>query len=124
MVAGLHNLRDSGSEFTAVIAADLPHVSEALERLQSHLASGAIGDGILAEDSHGRTQPLLAIYRTRSLRAAAVRHADAAGLAVHRLIAPLDLHPVRLADHLCRDIDTVDDASRLGIAVPTLPLAV
>ena len=119
IAAGLGNLRDSESEFTAVIAADLPHAADALRLLRDEL--GKVDDGIVAVDSTERLQPLLAIYRTVALRVAANLQPSTTDLSVRQLIGSLRLRTVRLPDRLCADIDTPADADRLGITLPSKP---
>jgi molybdopterin-guanine dinucleotide biosynthesis protein A len=116
--AGLANLLDSRSEFIAVIAADLPQVAVALRVLLGDLQNDPVGDGVVAVDSDGKLQPLLAIYRTVSLRSCVAMQPSVAGLSVRALISSLTVRSVRLPDRLCADVDTPLDADALGIIVP------
>jgi molybdopterin-guanine dinucleotide biosynthesis protein A len=135
LVAGLESLRDDAREFTVVVAGDMPRAGEAVSILVAalhsalpstlHPAIAAAGrlDGVVAVDSGGHPQPLLAVYRTSSLSGAAALHPDVTDLSMRRLIAPLDLVHVPIADDLCADVDTPQDAAALGIEVeghPTL----
>lgn len=117
IVAGLGNLRDSDSEFTAVVAADQPQVGEALGVLLNTLSTEYGDDGLVALDSGGQRQPLLAVYRTSSLRTATSR-LPLDGLSVRRLVETLALRFVPLPGELCSDIDTPADAARFGIRIP------
>jgi molybdopterin-guanine dinucleotide biosynthesis protein A len=120
IVAGLHNLRDSESEFVAVVASDLPHVVRAFAVLIEEHAQGVDEDGLIALDSSGTRQPLMAMYRTAALRAAAAKVAPATNLAMRSLIESLALRAVPLPTELCADVDTPDDASSLGISLPAI----
>ena len=77
-VAGLRALGAEPGSRVAVVAADLPHATAAVREL---LTVGRLADrvdGVVAMDAAGTTQPLLAIYDTTALSAAA-RRAEAAG---------------------------------------------
>ena len=123
IVAGTANLRDSDSEFTAVIAVDMPFVSEALTVLFRSLSRCGSADGLIAIDETGHQQPLLAVYRTASLRAAAEAMPSTTNLSVRALVAPLELHEVAVPHRLIADVDTPADAERLGIVLPILRAA-
>lgn len=117
-VAGLHALGAEAGSRTALVAADLPHAAAAMREL---LAVGRLADrvdGVVATDGDGIAQPLLAIYDTTALTAAA-RLVEAtgplAGASMRALIAPLVLCRVRLSDALCADVDTPEAAERHGI---------
>ena len=117
-VAGLRALRAEPGSRIAVIAADLPHASAAVREL---LTVGRLADrvdGVVAMDAAGNAQPLLAVYRTAALTAAARRAETAgplAGMSMRALLASLVLCRVRLPDALCADIDTPEAAERHGI---------
>jgi molybdopterin-guanine dinucleotide biosynthesis protein A len=119
IAAGVHNLRESDSDFTVVVAGDIPQVQDAVAALLNALASDSRGDGVVATDLSGRRQHLLSIYRTSSLRAV-VASVDVANLPVHRLTASLQLRDVQLADELCADVDTPADAQFHGIELAAL----
>jgi molybdopterin-guanine dinucleotide biosynthesis protein A len=120
IVAGLHNLRDSKSEFVAVVASDLPHIVRAFAVLIDEHDLGVDEDGLIATDSTGHRQPLMAMYRTASLRAAAAAVAPATDLPMRSLIESLALRNVPLPSELCADIDTPEDAESLGISLPAI----
>ena len=117
-VAGLRALDTTPAPRVAVVAADLPHAQAAVGEL---LAVGRLAgcvDGVVATDNSGTAQPLLALYDTAALTAAALRAEAAgplAGLSMRALIAPLILCSVRMPDALCADIDTAEAAERHGI---------
>jgi len=108
--------------WTLVLACDLPRAPEAVRALLEddgrHDGDGGRRDGLLAVDSGGRRQPLLGVYRTGSLRArleALRAEGPLVGLSLRRLLDGLDLLEVPVPDELCADVDTVDDADRLGV---------
>lgn len=127
VVAGLTSVSDDAREFTVVVAGDLPRAGEAVAALVAALEdlilagarTGAEyrGAGVVAVDSGGHPQPLLAIYRTSALAHVAAALGDVTNLSMRRLTAPLELSTVRVADELCADVDTPRDAAALGIAV-------
>jgi molybdopterin-guanine dinucleotide biosynthesis protein A len=96
---GLHNLRESGSDFTAVVSAvvsaSLPRLAAALALLVEEIGSGSVEDGLVAFD-RARAEPLLAIYRTRSLREAAAGLSHSASPSMRRLVGSLSLRQVSL----------------------------
>jgi molybdopterin-guanine dinucleotide biosynthesis protein A len=112
----------TSAEFTLVLACDLVRPEEAVAQLLASIAApatadaahaGAPRDGLIAVDEDGRRQPLLALYRASSLRAAldATRPLD--DLPMRRLLGHLDLVEVPLTDELCADVDSPNDAARL-----------
>jgi len=103
-----------------VVASDLPHVVRAFAVLIEEHAQGVDEDGLIALDSSGTRQPLMAMYRTAALRAAAAKVAPATNLAMRSLIESLALRAVPLPTELCADVDTPDDASSLGISLPAI----
>lgn len=128
-VAKLERDREAGRArepgWTLVLAADLPRAEEAVTVLR-HAAASAMGhgglDGLVAVDDSGRRQPLLALYRTSSLAEAIREHEradDLDGLSLGRLLAPFRLIEVPMATALCADVDSPDDARRLGATALT-----
>lgn len=104
------------SDVTIVLACDMPGVSNAVPLLLAALAELTGGDGVIAVDSTGTPQPLVAAYRTDSLRRAIAAQPTVDGLAMYTLLASLDLTPVAVPDRFVDDIDTWADAARFGIA--------
>jgi molybdopterin-guanine dinucleotide biosynthesis protein A len=117
LAAGL-DVVEVAAPWTLVLACDVPRAPEAVQALLAGDGDGERRDGLLAIDSDGRRQPLLGLYRTGALetRLAALR-ADGplAGLSLRRLLDGLDLLEVPVPDELCADVDTADDAERLGV---------
>jgi molybdopterin-guanine dinucleotide biosynthesis protein A len=103
------------SDFTVVVACDMPRVALALPPLLDAVA----GDGVVALGQDGRAQQLVGVYSTALLRRAAAAHREAGdleNLSVRALLATL--HPLEIAVPAgsTDDVDTWDDAARLGVA--------
>lgn len=108
------------SDYTIVLACDMPRIEGAAARLLELLPQHVDADGIIARDAH-RLQPLAAVYRTSALVAAvaeARRSGGLDGLSVSQLIAGLDLAPVDVPPGSTEDIDTWADAARFGLRTP------
>lgn len=129
LAAGLDALAD-GSVWTLVLAGDLPHVERAVPPLRAAIdgapaAGGALEsdgvplrDGVIAADTAGRRQPLLAVYRTAALRGALGRLSEVGGASMRTLLHPLALTTLALGDRLCTDVDTPADVRRHGLRGP------
>ena len=119
--------REGGSsEYTLVLACDMPLVSGAVLELKAELSRtrGHQPDGIVActDDTGGRSrmQPLAAFYRTAVLQKSAGELAARNELingSVRALLASLDLQLVLVPRVSTADVDTWDDAAALGVAV-------
>lgn len=122
-IAGLAALASGRSPWTVVIAADQPLVADAVPRLLAERSTiDAQDDGVIAIDADGRSQPLLAVYRTAALLRAsgtAVQRSggSAAGLPMMKLLAELTVRPLPLGA-LCADVDDASDAASHGIELP------
>lgn len=118
--AGMENLRHSRVEHTVVIAADMPRVGEAISLLLAALDDEH--DGVIAVDSTGTRQQLLAVYRSSALRhaAAAVGSTNAA---MRAITGALRLRELVIPDELCADVDTPLDAIENGIELRAPALA-
>ncbi|MBF4576173.1 molybdenum cofactor guanylyltransferase [Frondihabitans sp. VKM Ac-2883] len=109
------------STWVLVLAADVPRAVEAVVTLREGVVerSGQDDpDGYAAVDDSGHRQPLLALYRTGSLRAVVREHeaaGDLDGLSLRRLLGPLRVVDVPVATALSADVDSPDDARRLGV---------
>jgi molybdopterin-guanine dinucleotide biosynthesis protein A len=121
IAAGLQQLSRRPSEpsdFTFVLACDMPAVRSAITALRDGLG-GIVTDGVIAVDAEQHLQPLAAAYRTTSLAAATAAHGgNLEGLAVFRLIADLELTRIAVPPGSTDDVDTWEDAARFGIAHP------
>jgi molybdopterin-guanine dinucleotide biosynthesis protein A len=118
LAAGLDVVGDS-APWTLVLACDLPRAPDAVQALfTGGGADGERRDGLLAVDDGGRRQPLLGLYRTDALQGRLTElgtDGPLAGLSLRRLLDGLDLLEVPVPDALCADVDTLDDADRLGV---------
>ncbi|MFF8523362.1 NTP transferase domain-containing protein [Streptomyces werraensis] len=105
-------LRHVTAEHVVLLSADLPFLDgRTVAALLDTLRRGE-ADGVLLTDSDGRDQPLVAAYRTPSLRrglaALSAAHGCTAGLPLRRLTGALDL--LRISDPVASfDCDTWDD---------------
>ena len=64
-------------------------------------------------DTHGRRQPLCAVYRTAALRAAIASLGDPNGQSMRALTAHLAVREILIEDHTTlHDIDTTVDLDR------------
>lgn len=105
-------LRHTTARYVLVLSADLPFLREATARLLLTVLRTGGADGVLLTDADGRDQPLVAAYRTPSLRtelaALTKEHGALTGLPLRRLTAVLDL--TRVPDPVASfDCDTWDD---------------
>lgn len=143
IAAGLRALTAAGpGDWVVVLAGDLVRPERAVPDLLAALATlpsspaaeppaGQIGDGhpaehpaeypdgVISVDADGRRQPVLAVYRRVALAAAVDAIGPAENLSVTSLISGLTLVERRLAPGASDDVDTPDDAARLGITLPT-----
>jgi molybdopterin-guanine dinucleotide biosynthesis protein A len=114
---------DGTADWILVLAGDLVRPDQAVSALLAALpAAQAAGPeavhGVISVDADGRRQPLLAAYRRDALATAVATHRPIENLAVKTLISGLNLLEVVLTDAQIDDVDTPDDAARLGITVP------
>lgn len=131
-VALLEATHSEQSDFTVVLACDMPHSERAVAALleglhELHEAPGVHEphtmpncDGVIAVDGE-RRQPLAAAYRTNRLASAVDRHRKDGrlhGLPVFSLIAGLTLAPIEVPAGSTDDVDTWSDAARFDISPP------
>jgi molybdopterin-guanine dinucleotide biosynthesis protein A len=105
-----------------VLACDMPFVGGQLPALVSALeAAPADVDGAISVDSTGQRQPLASLYRTRPLTDALARISPESlvGRSMRDLIDPLNLLAVTELPGSTDDVDTWEDAARLGAAIAT-----
>lgn len=126
IAAGLSALAEAEpvvSDFTLVLACDMPAVAIAVEQLvnSADRADTQTLDGRIGIDSDGRLQPLAALYRTEPLRATVEFHRGSGGLdglSVFHLIRRLDLGEVPMPAGATTDVDTWADADSFDIEHP------
>ena len=102
-------------DLVVVLAVDMPRVNAGtVARLTWAVEADPGVDGAVLVDETGHRQPLAAVYRLPSLRAA--RPADRAaehGLPVRRLVGHLHLVEVPTVGDEARDVDTPEDLADL-----------
>jgi molybdopterin-guanine dinucleotide biosynthesis protein A len=128
LVAGLRRLGSAVDDdadsphLIAVLAGDTLRPQTALAALlhevQPLLADDSDLDGALAVSASGQRHPLLSVFRASRLISAAGEFGAATDLSVRSILASLTLAEVVMNDEALQDIDTADDASRAGIALP------
>ncbi|MEP6480691.1 MAG: NTP transferase domain-containing protein [Rhodoglobus sp.] len=123
LAAGAHDLRASCASHVVVIAADLPRVSEAVALLLAANSDDDNFDGVVAVDSAGRRQHLLAVYRAPALRQAVAAAGSLTDAAMRSITGELRLRELLIPDELCADVDTPFDAVRNGIELRAPALA-
>lgn len=102
LAAGLAGV---GTEWLALLAADLPFLDQGAVRVLRRAA--AAGDGALLVDDEGRDQLLVGVWRAAALRGALP--ADPAGVALRPVLAGLRAERVRVSGRPWFDCDTQDD---------------
>ncbi|MGJ8722811.1 MAG: molybdenum cofactor guanylyltransferase [Salinibacterium amurskyense] len=124
LAAGVHHLVatvPSESDAILVLACDMPGIAAHVPALAAALsAAPADVDGVISVDASGHRQPLAALYRSRALVSAISRCADddLIGLSMRKLIEPLTLITVEALLGATDDVDTWEDAARLGAIIP------
>ena len=109
--AGLRALT-APADALLVLACDMPGIEAALPRL----TTGFRGDGVIASDG-GRRQQLAVAVTPAALGAALAALPTTVDASMRALLDTLDLTEIPVPDGSTDDIDTWDDAARLG-AVP------
>lgn len=123
LVAGIAALdgRADPPGHVLILACDMPFAADAVPAL---LAAAGVADGASAVDDDDRPQPLLSCARRSALLAAvaaATGDGPIANAPLRAVLGRLDLAPVPAPRGSARDVDTPDDAARLGIAVAGAP---
>ncbi|MEO5533646.1 MAG: molybdenum cofactor guanylyltransferase [Pseudolysinimonas sp.] len=108
IASGLRAL-SGDADAVLVLACDMPMIVDALPAV----FSGFIGDGVIAID-RGRSQPLVILVRTSALDAAVHALPTIVDASMRSLLASLDLTEIVVPDGSTDDVDTWDDAQRLG----------
>ncbi len=125
VAAGLAALRSSqrvAPDATLVVAGDLARPEEAVAELLEGVRryeSCEVLDGFVGTEDDRRPQYLIGYYRTEPLaRALADLPRGGAGVAMRALAEGLRLGQVALSSGLAEDVDTWEDAARLGVTGP------
>jgi molybdenum cofactor guanylyltransferase len=92
---------------TVLLGGDMPYAGPVAVELAAALAEVPDADAVAAVDGEGRTQPLLAAYRTSALCAALPDHP--AGTPLRRLLDGLRVRTRPVPELASRDIDTPED---------------
>ena len=117
-MAALAASESAPSTHTLVLACDMPGIGPAVGLLLAAAAADPTGDGAIGLDGQ-RRQPLAAVYRSARLAAAINgRRGAVTGLSMGRLIGELHPQEVQLPAHSSDDVDSWDDAARLGVQHP------
>lgn len=111
IAAGLDHV-DPEAAVVVLLAGDQPYAAAAALRISALLDQSPGVEAVVAVDGHGRSNPLLAAYRTEALRAALP--AEPAGTAARFLLDHLRVLAIRVADDEGRDIDTPEDLHDLA----------
>ncbi len=124
LAAGLalldHQAHGPVDDLVAVLAADAPLGPTALPNLLGALEE-TLADGALLVDTAGRRQPLCAIYRRAPLALGLAALGDPIGRGMRDLLAHLTVIEVPDTIGAADDIDTPDDAHRLGFTAGPRP---
>jgi molybdopterin-guanine dinucleotide biosynthesis protein A len=116
LAAGLEAVPCDTSAFTLVLAADQPRVAAGVDALRVAIEDSAAErlDGALAVDSDGRDQYLIALYSTPSLRKR-LGMLPRENASMRQLVEGLDVMRVPVPSGTADDVDTWQDAERLGV---------
>lgn len=120
-VAALAAANSAQSDYTIVLACDMPHAAAAIAVLVDALTGGVHTDGVIARDEEHHLQPLAAIYKTAALVSALTPQRLSGGLnglSVFRLIGALNLTAIGVPERSTADVDTWVDAEQFGIERP------
>ena len=114
-LAGLDALaRACTTQWLLTLPVDLVGVNE---RLLPSLYAAAGDHGSMARDDDG-PQPLVALWRVKRLRGAAVAALAEGALAIHALQARLGMHEVRFEGVRYGNLNTPADLQAAGVLVP------
>jgi molybdopterin-guanine dinucleotide biosynthesis protein A len=100
-------LADASTGFVVVLGGDMPQAGSAATAIAAALDAQPEVDAVVGTDGEGRRQPLLAAYRTASLRRALPD--PPAGTSMMRLLDQLVVAPLQLETSASLDVDTAED---------------
>lgn len=123
-IAALDARREPDPDAVLLLAVDMPHVAPLVPELLAALAARPEADAVLALDETQRLQPLAAVYRTvplrRVLEELATEHPaphPLASLPLRAITARMVVETIAAPPESTADVDTLDDAARLGITL-------
>jgi molybdopterin-guanine dinucleotide biosynthesis protein A len=116
-VDGEHRQRDKAAEICVVVGGDMPFAAAALSTLVDALTAQPGLDAVLACDPDGRTQPLLAAYRSEALRAALPR--EPGGVRLMAVVESLRIETMACEARTTLDVDTPEALERARLIVGT-----
>ena len=100
-IKGLYSaLVDSGREWVAVLACDLPFVSKEIFKLLLEVAKRDNFDAVVPIQPDGRVQPLAALYRRRATRDAVGASLARGEFSLRRLLEKLRVRRVEPAEYI------------------------
>jgi len=117
LAAGIAGIGESpgADSVVIVLAGDAPHGPAAMDLLlETFGAIDADHDAVILTDAQGRLQPLCAAYGLRPVRQALAALGDTSGLRMDDLLEQLAIARIPDTVDAALDIDTPDDAERLG----------
>ncbi|MEP6843014.1 MAG: NTP transferase domain-containing protein [Pseudolysinimonas sp.] len=109
------------AQLVLVLACDMPGVRLAISKLFAAAASDPELHGVMAIDEFGRSQYLAAVYRTAPL-VAALAGRDLCGLSMRAVTDELRMGEVSVPIGATADVDSWDDARRLGVTPATIDI--
>ena len=112
-----HRQRDKVAEICVVVGGDMPFAAAALPALVDALNARPGLDAVLASDLDGRTQPLLAAYRSDALRAALPR--EPGGARLMAVVESLRIETMACEARTTLDVDTPEALEKARLIVGT-----
>ena len=112
-----HRQRDKVAEICVVVGGDMPFAAAALPALVDALNARPGLDAVLASDLDGRTQPLLAAYRSEALRAALPR--EPGGARLMAVVESLRIETMACEARTTLDVDTPEALEKARLIVGT-----
>ncbi|MBX3089940.1 MAG: NTP transferase domain-containing protein [Cryobacterium sp.] len=117
IVAGARLLeREDGSEIVVILACDMPHLAPLIPLLTDRLGRSSGEEAVVAVDPGGRRQHLAGAIRAEVLSKRIAELPDGGrDLPVSRIYAGLQIGELEISGSETDDVDTWEDAARLGV---------